>query len=82
MKQIKEAHIAIVFQPACANVYLIGDNGSRQRLTQDAYDFCRAFASGYAHATGLDIYCYACERGDATEQNWGSPRKHEVGYVA
>jgi hypothetical protein len=71
-----KAYIAVVYQPACANVILVAENGEKSRLVQKSHAFCEAFAYGYAaseiNSGGYfgEIKRFRCSAGDAMELTW------------
>lgn len=65
-------YIAVVKQPAVSNVFIVKDDGSRERLEQHTHGHCEGFAYGYSKASGnLAVRFFECSgKGDATGQDW------------
>ena len=66
-------YIAVVKQPAVSNVFLVTRNdfpAKRIRLEQNTFEYCTAFAYGYAKQQNVAVRFFQCNKGDATRQNW------------
>lgn len=72
-------YIAIVEQPACANVFLVSANGARIRIAQHTLERCVGVAFGYLRAEKdslgfyLSIRRFECGPGDALTYEYWTP---------
>jgi hypothetical protein len=61
------AYLAVVYQPACANVF-VKDGATWTRLVQGSAVYCGGYADGYSRHS--DIEYFKCGAGDAATMKW------------